>query len=414
MLRKSWVATDAGRVYTSNHDAFFASDESGVYAVADGFGSGPGEFASRLAVQRLVEAAPHLRELASACERDGDAAVARNGLFDHFQDVIERTNLELFNFSREDPNLQGAATTLTALVLHDRGACIAHAGDCRLYLLRQGQLQQLTEDHTLAAELMRAGKLKSEDTGAFRYKNVVARSLGERATIRMDLLFVDVLPGDTFLVCSDGLSDGASDVEIERSFAESALKKPAQRLVEDALRLGGGDNITAVVVTLVDESPVLTTVTETPVAAPSQHTMKLSLLKNLSFCQHLTDDERMKVLRYLHEVEIKQGQIVFRQGDDGQDLYLVVQGTLDVAVDGSKVTTVGTGGHFGEIALVSGQARSATVTAREAVRLLKLSRLDFFDLSHRDQALAVKILWSFTQTLAGRVTQLSTQLAQRK
>jgi hypothetical protein len=139
----------------------------------------------------------------------------------------------------------------------------------------------------------------------------------------------------------------------------------------------------------------------------------LDALKHLFFCQHLTVDERGKVLSYVHEHKALAGKTIVRQGDPGSDLYLIVQGSLDVWVDGTKVNTMGPGGHFGEIALVSGQMRSATVVAREPVRLFRLGRDDFFDLSRRDQSVAVKMLWALAQSLATRVTDLSKQLAQK-
>lgn len=408
MLRRSWSATDPGRMLTVNHDGLFANDEFGVYAVVDGVGGDAGEFASRFFIQALTDKVPTLRAVAAATVRASDPGRARRDVFDALQHLLEHVNGELYGWSRDDPNLRGGATTATLMVLSPGGVFVGHVGDSRAYVLRAGQLQRLTEDHTLVEEMVRVGKLRREETGSFRYRNVVVRTLGDRAMVKPDLLYVDAAAGDTFLLCTDGLTDFAADAEIQAALAEPGVMRPAQKLMELAHRGGGGDNVTAVVVHLPQDE-----VLETRVASiePFHHTMKLAMLKHLFFCQHLTDEERMKVLRYVHEVQVMPGGTVVRQGENGQDLYLVVQGSVDVVVDGTKVTVIGTGGHFGEIALVSGQKRTATVVAREAVRLFKIGRDDFFDLSQRDQAVAVKMLWAFTQTLAGRVMALSKTVA---
>jgi len=396
-------------VHGSNHDGLFCSDEFGVYAVTDGASSEAGEFASRFMLQALTDRVPALHRAAAATAHAEDPSRARRAVFDALHSLIEQANTELYGWSRDDPNLRGAATTVTVVVLAPAGAFVGHVGDSRAYVQRGGRLQRLTEDHTLAEEMVRVGKLRREETGSFRYRNVVARTLGDRPLIKADLHYVDANAGDTFLLCTDGLCDYVADPDIEGSLAELGVLRPAQRLVDLALRQGGGDNVTAVVVSLAPASELETRIA---MVEPSFHpTRQLELLGHLFFCQHLTSDERMKVLRYVHEVQVQAGGIVVRQGEAGQDLYLVVQGCVEVVVDGTRVTTIQTGGHFGEIALVSGQKRSATVLAKENTRLFRIGREDFFDLSQRDQGVAVKMLWAFTQSLAGRVTQLSRVVA---
>lgn len=411
MNHRSWAATDAGRVQTDNHDGLFTSDEHGVYAVADGAGVSAGEFASLLTMQAVADASPELLSFVRKMDTASDPARARREVFDALQGLMERANTDLFTMARDDPNLKGASTTATMLLLAEGGAFIAHVGDTRAYLLRQGELQRLTQDHTLAEEMVRAGKLRREDTSSFRYRNVVSRALGERSVVQIDLAYVDAMPGDTFVLCTDGLSDYAAEPDIKKALTEGGVLRPATRLCELANLGGGGDNVTSVVVAL---PPLLENATMIADLGPIQHSVRLEALKHLFFCQHLNDDERMKVLRYVHEVRVAAGTTIVRQGEPGSDLYLVVQGALDVWVDGTRVNTLGPGGHFGEIALVSGQPRSATVVAREPVRLFRLGRDDFFDLSHRDQSVAVKMLWAFTQSLATRVTDLSKLVAKHK
>jgi serine/threonine protein phosphatase PrpC/CRP-like cAMP-binding protein len=411
MQHRSWASTDTGRVLTENHDGCYTSDEHGVYAVADGAGVPAGEFASLLVMQAVAEAAHDLHAATQHMENAEDPARARREVFDLLQGLFERANSDLYNLSRDDANLKGASTTATVLLLAEGGAFLVHVGDTRAYLLRQGELQRLTEDHTLVEEMVRAGKLRREDTGTFRYKNVVSRALGERAVVQVDVAYVDAMPGDVFVLCTDGLTDYSNEVDVKKALTDGGVLRPATRLCDLGNQGGGGDNVTVVVLSLPAVTENSTIVAD---LGPIQHTARLEALGQLFFCQHLNAEERMKVLRYVQEVRAAAGTTLVRQGEPGSDLYLVVQGALDVWVDGSKVHTIGPGGHFGEIALVSGQPRSATVVARETVRLFRLGREDFFDLSRRDQSVAVKMLWAFTQSLAGRVMDLSRQVAARK
>jgi serine/threonine protein phosphatase PrpC/CRP-like cAMP-binding protein len=341
----------------------------------------------------------------------GCSCRGRRAVLDALTQLFQNINAEIYNWAHDRAELRGATTTATLVLLDGRGAYIAHVGDSRLYLHHGPDLRQLTADHTMAEELIRIGQLKREEADGFRYRGVVSRILGERALCRPDLAYLDVTPGAHLLLCSDGLTDYVPDRELVSILGRSVADL-SQPLVDLALHNGGSDNVTAVVMTIVPVGESRTVVS--PVLGTFQATQNLDLLAGLSFCQHLSRDELMKVLRYVHEVQLLPGAVVFREGEEGQDLFLVVSGTLQVEVERQVVNQLGPGAHFGEIALVSGQPRSATVVAREPTRLLRLSREDFFDLSQRDQAVAVKMLWSFAQTLAGRVTGLSKEVAEFK
>ncbi len=402
----SFAKTDPGLVRDRNEDTIWGSDELGLYVVADGVGGAlAGDTASRIAADAIRHAGDALAGLVRVADARGDDA-SRRAVFDRLAAAVDHANDEIFRRSREDENLRGMMSTLVVVLLARSAAYVAHVGDSRIYLIRDGHMDQLTVDHTLAEELIRAGRVRREELSSFRFRNVLSRALGERATVQVDLLYVDLHNDDEVLLCSDGLSDMVAEVDILRCIAAGG-GEPADMLVRLANDHGGGDNIAAVVVRFeVGENDATTVST----AAPIEHTAKLDLLASLPFCQHLSGAERMKVLRYVHEVEIEKGAEIFHQGDIGQDFYLVVEGSLDVLVAGTCVNVLETGTHFGEIALVSGDPRSATVVAREHTRLFRVSRDGFYDLGQKDQAIAVKMLWNFSQTLARRVTALSEEL----
>ncbi len=409
MRGESWAQTDPGLIRARNEDTIWADDATGVYVVADGLGGhAAGDLASRISVDAIRGCAQDLRDLADAADAEGDEA-SRRAVFDRLQAVVEQANDAVFSRAREDEDLRGMMSTVSMVVLSRSAGYVAHVGDSRVYLVRDDHMDLVTVDHTLAEELIRAGRMTREELPSFRYKNVIARAIGEKATVQVDLLYVDLRPHDQLLLCSDGLSDFVVEAEILRTLRRHQ-QDPATALIQTANDHGGGDNISAVVVRL-EETQEDATTTMTAVV-PLELAEKVSLLGDLFFCHHLTPGERMKVLRYIHEELVPAGTAIVQEGQQGDDFFLVVAGAANVSVNGVLVNQIHAGEHFGEIALVSGQRRSATVTTTEETRLFRMSRDGFYDLSQKDQAISVKMLWVFSQSLAQRVTELSHQLVE--
>ncbi len=408
MQRVSWGATDAGLIRDRNEDCILREDRHGLYVVADGVGGeAAGDRASRMSIKGITAVAAELSDLVKKADND-DGEASRRAVFDALQACVERVNQDIYSAAKSDEDLRGMMTTVTIVLLARSAAYIAHVGDSRVYLVRDRALDQLTTDHTLAEELVRAGRLSRDEVGQFRFRNVLARAVGEKPRVDVDLLYVDLMPDDRLLLCTDGLSDFVDGRDILDLLLDKRAEDPSTALIEAANDHGGGDNISSVVVdvTLTKEE------SKTEILAmPMDHGSKISVLSTLFFCRHLTNDELMKVLRYIHEMHFARGATVVRQGEDGQDLYMLVEGQLSVAVDGVRVNTMREGAHFGEIALVSGQRRSAEVKAETDVRVFQMSRAGFYDLSQKDQSIAVKMLWAFSQTLAKRVIRLSHDVA---
>jgi len=416
MRVRSWAATDKGRTRDHNEDSFLADDAHGLYAVADGVGGAVGgELASRGVVDALSAGAPSVAQLLGGSSTEPAGGPGRKAVFDALGRLVDAANQAVFERAQREPELKGMATTLSLVAFSGTGAFIAHVGDSRIYLVRQGQLHKITEDHTFAQDLVRRGQMKPEDVPKFRFRNVIVRSVGAAATVRPDFLFIETQPDDLFLLCSDGLTDYLGETDLLRTILDLGAGGAANRLVELANQGGGGDNITVVLARVSEQAP---RPRETPLEEAStqrmMHTHKLAFLRNRIFFQHLTHDELMKVLRCVYDEEFAARTPIVRQGERGDDLYFVAEGVVDVYVNDVLVTSISVGGHFGELALISGEARSATVVARTATRLLRMSREDFYDLSERDQSVAVKILWAFLQTLGERVKSLSQQVAARR
>jgi protein phosphatase len=244
--------TDPGKKRHNNEDAFLLQDEVGLYAVADGVGGHEGgEVASRIAVEVLGEAVP---DLLGEGDRTPPAGRSRKSdpELSALRSAITLSNRKIRQAIDLDPALSGMATTLTALLLKKGRAILAHIGDSRAYLLRSGKFRQLTEDHSVVAEQLRAGVLTPEQARRSRNRNVITRALGIGDDLAVDVAAHPVQKNDTFLLCTDGLTEMVDDREIHRILAMSSPRDAVRKLLDAANDRGGVDNITAVVVRIME------------------------------------------------------------------------------------------------------------------------------------------------------------------
>ena len=248
----SFGATDPGKKRANNEDSYLVNDELRIYAVADGVGgSEAGEVASRIAVDTIAEAMPDLlgdKDRTPPAEvRSGDVPELAA-----FRNSVLLANGHIIEEAGKDPARTGMGTTLTALFLARKRAFLAHIGDSRAYRLRGGTLAQLTKDHSVVAEQVRSGILTPAQARTSPYRHVITQALGIDREAAPDLMEQPVKPGDTFLLCSDGLTEMVGDGDIGRILAGSGPRDAAQKLIEAANEQGGVDNITAVVVQVVE------------------------------------------------------------------------------------------------------------------------------------------------------------------
>ena len=392
-----------GLVREHNEDAFFTDVGLGLFSVCDGVGGAQaGEVASAMTVSRLVTDLRSLQAKLAEAGGPGDEAVLEL-LLDQFRLSLAGVSEEVFTRALRDRDLQGMSTTAVALAVSGSRAVLAHVGDSRIYLFRKGKLYQLTEDHSLAWELYRQGVLKSSDMATFRYRNVIVRAVGQHPTVNVDTSAVEILPGDTFLLCSDGLTDAVSDDVIGDVLGKLDANGAVARLVDLANEGGGRDNTTVVVVQAFGDGPV------EPIMATEEKVLALGrffLFRDLSFPQ------TMRILKLVTEVRLDKDETLFSEGDIGGELYLIVSGCLAVTKDGVQLNELSRGKHFGELALISDQVRSASVTALEHSVLLRIGRDAFLEMLREDSVVAAKLLWRFLQETASRVKDLSLSYAE--
>jgi protein phosphatase len=235
-LRQRAAVTDPGRRRRHNEDAYVL--EPPLFAVADGMGGAQaGEIASRIAASVLRDSAGP----------SGEETVVS---------LIQEANRRVYESAATDDARSGMGTTITAALVEDGSVRIGHVGDSRAYVIRDGRLEQLTEDHSLVAELVRSGRLSPEEADVHPQRSVITRVLGTDPDVDVDTFSVEARAGDVFMLCSDGLTSMVDDRTIldvvERN--RSSLERAARALVEAANRGGGEDNITIVVFEIGDPS----------------------------------------------------------------------------------------------------------------------------------------------------------------
>ena len=237
VVGRSAGVSDTGRKRRQNEDAYVC--EPPLFAIADGMGGAQaGEVASRLAAAVFEEGAAAIQ---------GEEGVAT---------VVRAANARIFERAVHDPAVAGMGTTATAAVVDESAATVtvAHVGDSRAYLYRQGTLEQLTTDHSLVGELVRSGRLTEDEAAVHPHRSVITRALGTDADVEVDTLTLEVAAGDLVLLCSDGLSAMVRDHEIVRVLEATggAPRAAAEGLVSAANAAGGEDNVTVVLFELVD------------------------------------------------------------------------------------------------------------------------------------------------------------------
>ena len=241
--------TDPGKARARNEDAISSLPRLGALILADGMGGhNAGEVASGMTTNYLAQelekalVATPLSEIPDDLASEKALALLRQ--------LIADVNQSVFTAASSQPQYQGMGTTLVVALFYDNRVMVAHIGDSRLYRLRDGALAQLTKDHSLLQEWIDNGMITQEQAATAQHKNLVTRALGVEATVEPEIREYDALPGDLFLLCSDGLYDMVPDEETEMTLAalSSNLSLAAQQLVDQANDAGGRDNISVILV----------------------------------------------------------------------------------------------------------------------------------------------------------------------
>jgi len=247
MKIQGFGCSDVGRVREENQDSLLVDDELGLFLVADGMGGHlGGKTASTMAIDLIREGT--LRELEEMKRAAGATPMESSVVPRILVEVLRETCRGIYDRAAGDPELQGMGTTLTGCLTLGSRLFLVHVGDSRCYLSRGGALTQLTEDHSLVNEQMKAGILTAEEAAKSRLRNIITRSVGFQREVLVDSIILDVEEGDKYLICSDGLSNLVSDSDIAAALTTMPLESVPAFMVQLANEGGGDDNITVVVI----------------------------------------------------------------------------------------------------------------------------------------------------------------------
>ena len=401
---KSWARTDIGRKRKHNEDAFLIDEDLGLYVVADGMGGhAAGEVASAQAVKSIREALLEGKPILDAFK--GTPTVeAREHVAQLMEKAIHRACADIYGMASAETGKRGMGTTVVALLCAGRKAVVGHVGDSRVYLFRNGRAHQLTEDHTIIQEQLKRGLITKDQIATAENKNVITRAVGIQPSVAVDTLVTDLIPGDLYLLCSDGLHGYLADDELPALFSQEPRAKLADGLVDLAVQRGGKDNVTAIAISVEQGDDEETTDVEG----------KTEILRRIPLFQHMTYKELLAILGIARGRQFEKGAPIIKEGESGDELFVLFRGRVDVIKNGLHIAQLKPGGHFGEMGLVDQAPRSATVVASEDTSAISIDRDSLLKLMRRDSLLAVKLLWSFVQVLSERLRNTNEALADLK
>jgi serine/threonine protein phosphatase PrpC len=396
-IREAVAATHKGN-RSHNEDAVLRQPRVPLFGIADGMGGpGAGDLAAGLALDMLKR---HADELTAANERvaesrSTDDRLALGRLVDQMLNLASR------EVQREAARLQrpGMGTTLVlAMVIRNYGY-IAHVGDSRAYLYRDGSLSRLTEDHTIAELHFRRGRITREEYDKSPDRRVLYQCLGAGVEVDGDLAEVRLTGGDVLMLCSDGLPRALSDAAIAEIIAPADLATSCDRLVAAAVAHDAPDNLSVVMLGLEDEPG------DEPITAVTDVMRDVFLFKGMSAPELLT------IAPYLEEVVVDTGATVVSETEAAPGFYVVVSGAVRTMRGKTPILDVKAGGHFGELALARQGTRSATVRALAPTRLFLLTSDRFRELLRQKPELGARLALALVDAVGRRLEDLSERLA---
>jgi serine/threonine protein phosphatase PrpC/CRP-like cAMP-binding protein len=404
--------TDVGKKREQNEDNFLVDKKLSLFLVCDGMGGhSAGEVASALAVRTVHDELKKEKALLDdyASGKKGGDLVTKRDILNMLEFSVNRASSRIHAEAAKDERKRGMGTTIVGILFVGTQAFIVHVGDSRVYLLRDGVLEQVTEDHNVYNELLKRKKMTREQVEKLAPKNAITRAVGVYEHCEPESLVLDVTEGDRFLLCTDGLSQYFEDdtTGLATGLGEPDANAAVKNLIDTANARGGSDNITGIIITFGQAGA-----RDDDRAKKLQ--LKRELLARMPLFRPLNDREILRVLQVTDVVAFQNGEIVITEGEKGEELYIVLGGTVDVLRGDAKLTSLSPGEHFGEMALIRAQPRSATVKSSGDSELMVIRRPDFFEILRNEHQLAVKLLWQFLGVLADRLADTSRELGEAR
>ncbi len=396
-----WAATDVGRVRDHNEDNFLVDKKLQLFVVCDGMGGhAAGEVASAVCVRTVREVVVPEAELLAHLRQNPDDEAAAAKVVQLMGRAVRTANARIFEMAQQDASRRGMGTTCVSLVIAGSRGYVGHVGDSRIYRLRDGEVEQITTDHSLLNEMIRQGKIPADTSEEnFPHKNAVTRAVGVREKVEVDAFSFPIKEADRLLICSDGLSEYlTAKVDLVDMIGGAEPRATAERCIEHANNSGGKDNITVAVIDALSAGA--------SAEEGVEREKVIEILRNTAYFHYLAPPELEQIRRMARRVEVEADQAVVGEDEDNQHMFLILKGSVSLQLDGDQVAVLTTGEHFGEMALIDAQDENDTnLVARslEPSILLAISRDQFVGLLRTAPSLAMKLLWNFVQVFADRL-----------
>lgn len=389
-----------------NEDACLADAAAGVFAVCDGLGGNIcGDKAAKKAIEVVSDSVRKYERVIQSA-RDEGKKEDRRQVEQAIDLALQVASRIIYQEAGSDPKQHGMCTTVDMLLFLGTHALIAHVGSGRVYLMRNGELHQLTEDHTLLAHLRRTGKIDSVPANQqAQQAKRLTRAVGFQEQVKVDLLEVELQPGDRFLLLSDGVWFSLGDDSLENICSgPRTAEELLNALHAEVEKRGAKDNYTTVAV----EAPV-----PKVAAAEGSAEQKIKMLGRVAAFEYLSYQELIRVINSGELLKVPQGKLVCKEGDPGGEMMLILTGSVEITKNGQLMRLLGKGDVFGEMSMIDAAPRSASIVAKENTNLLAFPREALCNLFREEPSLAVKFLWGVTMETNKRMRMLSNRIVGR-
>jgi len=401
--------TNTGKVRNHNEDFFLVKEDLGLYIVCDGMGGhNAGEIASQLACQTIASEIEKNKTLLNKFQEDPNNT-NRDKVKACIDEAIQMACRKIYDQGQKNSGQKGMGTTMAMALFCGGNLFIAHAGDSRCYLFRESNIHQLTQDHSMVNEMLAKGIITKEQAENHPRANVITRALGIQEAVDADILVVEVLPHDVFCLCSDGLTKHLNNPELAHFLGHAGkddpnrLQQGAQGLIKTTLDRGAHDNVTVIMLEAMKGATDIQTTKS--MEAQSLAAKKLETLKKIPLFSDLNFQQLMKVLETIEVKSFNAGDLIIKEGEKGQEMYIVLSGKMQVFRENVVLNNLAPGAYFGEMALIDDAPRSATVKAMEKTKVIILEKKKFFTLLQSETAMANKVYWFFMQNLIRRLRE---------
>lgn len=397
--------TDVGLVRRQNEDSHFVDPQLQLFVVCDGVGGrAGGAEASRVACEFIgAEIAKSRKTIRDFASNSGD--VTRRDVGALLEHAISDASGAVRRAAANNQDFSGMATTNVTLLVAGGHAFIGHVGDSRVYLVRQGVMHPLTEDHSVMNDMKRRGRGPERGHIGQTFTEALTRALGVLDSARVDLLDLELIPGDRFILCTDGIHGVLGDDQMQVVVPRGSVEDVADDLIEAALQRGAPDNATCVVLDIVDDKSA---------DRAMLVRRRLEALQGVSMFRYLPYADLIRVAGIASERVLKAGTELCVEGEFGESLFIILEGSATVLKgDGVMIAELQPGQHVGEMSLIERAPRSATVRAKTAMSVLVIERDAFFGLLSEEQT-AVKLLWGLVRMLNARLRSTSDELSHLK